>query len=258
LSDRKQLVFTPVEGLPLIQAGDDLVSVILTMSDKCGISIKDGDIYVIAQKIVSKSENRLVNLNDIQAGWKAKRLARRVGKDPRLVELILRESNEVIRAKDGKLIVEHKQGFICANAGIDHSNTRVDQGSEHFVLLLPKDSDASADRIRSGLEKTTGKRLGVLIIDSHGRAWRNGIVGTTIGISGFPALVDRRGQLDLFGFKLRITQVGAADELAAGASLLMGQADEGVPVVHVSGFPYDFRESSLQELIRSKRKDLFR
>lgn len=241
-----------------MQAGDDLVSIILTQADACGITIEDEDIFVIAQKIVSKSENRLVNLKDIQAGLKAKKLARKVDKDPRLVELILRESNEVLRAQDGKLIVEHKQGFVCANAGIDHSNTRVDQGSDHFVLLLPANGDASADHIRYGLEKATGKKLGVLIIDSHGRAWRNGTVGTTIGVSGFPALVDLRGQPDLFGFKLRITQVGAADELAAGASLLMGQADEGVPVVHVRGFPYTFRESSLQELIRSKRKDLFR
>lgn len=157
------------------------------------------------------------------------------------------------------MIVEHKNGFICANAGIDHSNVKGEWGEKiDWVLLLPKDPDLSAERIRNGLERIFGCRLGVLIIDSHGRAWRNGTVGIAIGISGFPAVVDLRGREDLFGFKLKITQVAAADELAAGASLIMGQAAEGTPVILAHGFPYNLRESNLSELIRSKELDLFR
>jgi len=153
------------------------------------------------------------------------------------------------------IIAEHRLGFICANAGIDHSNVR---GSEDWVLLLPKDPDASAAKLRSDLEQACGARIGVLIIDSHGRAWRNGTVGITIGLSGLPGVVDRRGELDLFGYEMRATDVGAADELAAGASLLMGQVAEGTPVVHVRGFPYPLRESSLDEILREIEADLFR
>ena len=184
------------------------------------------------------------------------------------MELILAESNEILRTRPGLIVVEHKQGFICANAGIDRSNVEPktseafeDFGSllgDEWVLLLPKDSDKSATELRQKLEKATGAKLGILIIDSHGRAWRNGTVGMTIGISGVPGLVDLRGDEDLFGRELKITQVGVADELAAGASLMMGQKDEGTPVIHARGFPYPLREGSLKELIRPKEMDLFR
>jgi coenzyme F420-0:L-glutamate ligase/coenzyme F420-1:gamma-L-glutamate ligase len=182
-----------------------------------------------------------------------------IDKDPRLVELILRESNAVLRTRPGTIIVEHRQGFVCANAGIDHSNV-AGEGSllEEWVLLLPEDADASATRLRSQLEAASGVRLGVLVIDSHGRAWRLGTVGVAIGISGLPGLLDLRGKSDLFGYNLRITQVGVADELAAAASLMMGQAGEGMPVIHVRGFPYTLREASLAEIIRPKEQDLFR
>ncbi len=247
------LTLTPLPNIPLIKEGDDLSKIIL---NTCNTNLQDGDIFVLAQKIVSKAEGRLVNLVDIKPSARAFQLAEKTQKDPRVVELILSESNEIIRTRPGLIIVEHKNGFICANAGIDHSN--VDGDNDEKVLLLPKDSDKSAEKIRSALEEKTSLKLGILIIDSHGRAWREGTVGVTIGISGLPGIVDMRGDKDLFGRELKITQIGAADELAAAASLMMGQSSEGKPIIHVRGFPYPLRESRLEELIRPKEKDLFR
>lgn len=253
------LVITPLLNIPLIKPGDHLGSIILAGLQVNRIGLLKGDIFVVAQKIVSKSEDRLVNLTDVHPGKMAEELAREVQKDPRFVELVLQESTSVIRKKPGTLVVEHKLGFICANAGIDHSNVEGPWGNaDDWVLLLPKDPDHSASRIRQFIQAKTKLEIGVLIIDSHGRAWRNGTTGITIGTSGVPGVVDMRGKEDLFGFKLKITQIGAADELAAAASLMMGQAREGFPVVHVRGFPYPLRESSLDELIRSREQDLFR
>jgi coenzyme F420-0:L-glutamate ligase/coenzyme F420-1:gamma-L-glutamate ligase len=186
-------------------------------------------------------------------------LAGQTGKDPRLVEVILRESREVLRTRLGAIIVEHRLGFVCASAGVDHSNMGVgaDQ-SEEFVLTLPVDPDASAHALRRRFEAAAGVQVGVMIIDSHGRAWRLGTVGVAIGLAGVPGVVDMRGWHDLYDFRLQITQVGVADELAAAASLVMGQSAEGLPVVHVRGFPYPLRDSSLSELLRSKHEDLFR
>ncbi len=223
------------------------------------LSLEDGDILVLAQKIVSKAEGRLVNLTTITPSKEAIELAGRSEKDPRLVELILRESKDVLRVRPGTIIVEHKLGFICASAGIDHSNVKgIDGNPDDWVLLLPEDPDRSALEIRRKVKIATGNRIGVLIINSHGRAWRLGTIGTAIGISGLPGVVDERGWKDLFGYKLKITIVAAADELAAAASLVMGEAAEGIPAVHVRGFPFALREGSLQELIRSKEDDLFR
>ena len=253
------LILTPLSGLPLVEQGDRLDELILTALEKAGISLADGDIFVLAQKIVSKAEGRLVNLAKIEPSQRAVELAGEIEKDPRLVELILRESREVLRTRPGAIIVEHRLGFVCANAGIDHSNVKGEgTQAEEWVLLLPEDPDRSAEAIRGQLEAASNARLGVMIIDSHGRAWRNGTVGLAIGLSGLPGLVDLRGQPDLFGYQLRITQVGAADELAAGASLVMGQAAEATPVVHVRGFPYPLREASLGELFRPKEFDMFR
>jgi coenzyme F420-0:L-glutamate ligase/coenzyme F420-1:gamma-L-glutamate ligase len=253
------LVLTPLSGLPLVEPGDRLDVSILGALDRSGISLVNGDILVLAQKIVSKAEGRLVNLAEVEPSLRAFELARQVEKDPRLVELILRESRGVLRTRAGAIIVEHRLGFVCANAGIDHSNVKAEgDQAEEWVLLLPEDPDRSADTLRRKLEAASNALLGVLIIDSHGRAWRNGTVGVTIGLSGLPGLVDLRGQPDLFGYQLRITQVGAADELAAAASLVMGQAAEATPVVHARGFPYPLREASLEELLRPKEMDLFR
>jgi F420-0:gamma-glutamyl ligase len=254
-----ELTLTTINKIPLIQSGDHLGQLIARAVEEQGISPKDGDIFVLAQKIVSKAEGRMVNLTTIEPSDAANQYAQVTGKDPRFVELVLRESNAVIRTAYNTLIVEHKNGFISANAGIDHSNVKGDWGNDQdWVLLLPVDADDSANRIREELEKHFNCRLGVLIIDSHGRAWRNGTVGTTIGISGMPGLIDLRGTADLFGFHLKITQVAAADELAAGASLMMGQAAEMTPVILAHGFPYALREGNLNELIRPKEQDLFR
>lgn len=253
------LTLTPLFGIPFIRSGDDLADFILNALDRAELALQDGDILVIAQKIVSKAEGRWVNLHTVTPSPRAIELAREIDKDPRLLELILQESNTVLRTRPGTIIVEHRRGFVCANAGIDHSNVAGEgDESEEWVLLLPEDPDASARVLRQCLETASGARLGVMIIDSHGRAWRLGVVGVAIGLSGLPGLVDLRGQTDLFGYQLRVTQIGAADELAAAASLVMGQAAEGTPVVHVRGFPYELREGCLRELLRPKEEDLFR
>jgi len=253
------LTLTALQGLPLIKPGDNLSGIIINALEQSTISLENGDILVLAQKIISKAENCLVNLATIEPGSAALELAAKSGKDPRVAELILRESNEILRVRMGSVIVEHKLGFVCANAGIDHSNVAGDGSAlEEWVLLLPKNPDESAAKIRSQLEFASGKRIGVMIIDSHGRAWRIGTVGVSIGISGLPGLVDERGWKDLFGYTLQITVVGAADELAAAASLVMGQAAEGTPAVHVRGFPFPLREGNLHELLRPKDQDMFR
>jgi coenzyme F420-0:L-glutamate ligase/coenzyme F420-1:gamma-L-glutamate ligase len=243
----------------MIRRDDNLADIIVLSLHRTNIELQDNDILVVAQKIVSKAEGRAVNLVTITPSQRAVELAQQVDKDPRIVELMLQESKEVIRTRPGTIIVEHRLGFICANAGIDHSNVAgTGDSAEEWVLLLPMEPDQSAEKMRSDIRSKTGKNVGVLIIDSHGRAWRNGTVGVAIGIAGLPGLVDLRGKPDLFDFTLRVTQIGAADELAAGASLVMGQAAEGTPVVHVRGFPYELREASLNELLRPKEQDLFR
>lgn len=249
------LALTPLTGMPMVQPGDDLAGQILAALDANAVTLQEGDILVLAQKIVSKAENRFFFLPEVLVTPEAQVLGEATGKDPHLVQLILDESSAVLRSRSGLIIVEHKLGFVCANAGIDHSNVK---GSEDWVLLLPEDPDASAARIRGTLESATGARLGVLVIDSHGRAWRNGTVGLAIGLSGVPGLVDKRGDVDLFGRELLATIIGAADELAAAASLMMGQVAEGTPVVHVRGFPYPLRDGSLKELLRDHAFDMFR
>ena len=254
-----RLSLTPLPGIPLIRVGDDLPAIILQSLDRLALDLREGDILVLGQKIVSKAEGRMVNLASVIPSGRALALAAETEKDPRMLELVLRESKAVLRTRPGTIIVEHRLGFICANAGIDHSNVAGDGTVlEEWVLLLPENPDRSAGCIRQRLEEASGVRLAVLIIDSHGRSWRMGTVGVAIGVSGMPAVVDLRGKPDLFGYNLRITQVGAADELAAAASLVMGQAAEGTPVVHVRGFPYPLREAALAELLRPEDQDLFR
>jgi coenzyme F420-0:L-glutamate ligase / coenzyme F420-1:gamma-L-glutamate ligase len=253
------LTITPIHTIPEINPGDDLARMLLECLVVENINIAENDILVITQKIVSKSENRFVNLAKITPSKKAFEMAKVSRKRPELIELILQESNKVIRIVPQTIIVEHKLGFISANAGIDHSNVgRHERKGEDWVLLLPKNPDKSAKKIRKFVNQKIGMNIGVMIIDSHGRAWRYGTVGTMIGTSGVPALVDLRGKEDLYGYKLRITRIGAADELAASASLLMGQANESIPAVHVRGFPYPLREASLKEVLRPEKRDLFR
>jgi len=254
-----RLILTPLPNIPIVQFGDDLIEIIFHGLTQGNIILQDGDILVLAQKIISKTEGRWVNLDLVQPSESTIKLANKIEKDPRLVEIILRESNQVVRTRPGTIIVEHRLGFVCANAGIDHSNVAGDgDKNEEWILLLPENPDASAKAIRKKLEEKSGAQLGVMIIDSHGRAWREGVVGVAIGLAGMPGLVDMRGKSDLFGYKLKITTIGAADELAAAASLVMGQADEATPIVHVRGFPYPLRDGSLKELLRPKEQDLFR
>ncbi len=218
---------------------------------------QDGDIVVIAQKIVSKAEGRWVRLDDVDPSPRAAELARITDKDPRMVELVLRESREVLRARPGVLIVEDVRGFICANAGIDRSNVQQDGAGER-VLLLPENPDRSADEIRRQIEARTGRHVAVIVNDSHGRAFREGTVGVAIGVSGLPALWDRRGELDLTGYTLHATVIGWADEVAAAASLLMGPAAEGVPAVAVRGLARPPGEGKARDLLRPRERDLFR
>jgi coenzyme F420-0:L-glutamate ligase / coenzyme F420-1:gamma-L-glutamate ligase len=244
-----------LEGLPEIEEGAPLASLLLAACERQGLSLETGDVLVVAQKIVSKAEGRRVELASVQPSGRALALARKVNKDPRLIELMLRESREVLRSARSVLIVEHRLGFVMASAGIDQSNV---PGAEGAVLLLPEDPDASARRLRAELRQSCGAEIGVVINDSFGRAWRNGVTGTAIGVAGLPALVDLRGRSDREGRPMQVTQVAAADEVAAAASLVMGQAEEGIPAVLVRGFPYALRESAVRELIRPRNEDLFR
>jgi coenzyme F420-0:L-glutamate ligase/coenzyme F420-1:gamma-L-glutamate ligase len=224
--------------------------------------LRDGDALVLAQKIVSKAEGRFVDLATITPSAPAVELAAVVDKDPRLCELVLRESRGVVRAKPGVLIVEHRLGLMLANAGIDHSNVEqppgTPAGTDERVLLLPEDPDRSAAELRRRLESASGARLGVVIADSLGRPWRLGAVGVAIGCSGLPSLLDLRGTADLYGRPLRVTDVGHADQLAAAASLLLGQAGEGSPAVLVRGLPPSDRDLPAKALQRPHELDLFR
>ena len=240
---RSELRLIALPGIPEVVAGASLGNLLVEAAARVQMQIQTGDVLVIAQKIVSKAEGRVVPLAGV------------ADKDPRIVELMLRESRKVLRVKPGVIIVEHKLGFVMANAGIDQSTV---PGGDAAVLLLPADPDASACKLRDALRERNGVEIGVLIIDSFGRAWRNGVTGTAIGVAGLSALVDLRGNKDREGRTLKVTQVAAADELAAAASLVMGQADEGTPAVLVRGYPYALRESSVKELLRPEAEDLFR
>jgi coenzyme F420-0:L-glutamate ligase/coenzyme F420-1:gamma-L-glutamate ligase len=252
----RQLTLTALPGIPEVVAGARLAELLLAAIGRAGEHIAAGDILVVAQKIVSKAEGRIVRLAEVTPSREAHALAQAADKDPRLAELILRESRTVLRVKHGVTIVEHRLGFVMANAGVDRSN--VGALDEEVALLLPEDPDASARRLRDEVRSTCGVETGVVINDSFGRAWRNGVSGVALGVAGVPGLVDLRGTTDRGGRALRVTQVAAADELAAAASLVMGQADEGFPAVLARGFPYPLRDGAAQELVRPRDEDLFR
>jgi coenzyme F420-0:L-glutamate ligase / coenzyme F420-1:gamma-L-glutamate ligase len=244
-------------GLPLIKAGDDLVELIASSLKRNAVEPQAQDVLVVAQKIVSKAEGRMVDLATIKPSARAIAVAADCAKDPRLVELILSESVRVVRARRNVLIVEHRFGFIMANAGVDQSNVAPEDGSAH-VLLLPENPDRSAETLRRGLARLTGIDLAVVINDSFGRPWRQGTAGVAIGVAGLPALIDLRGRPDLFGRKLEVSVIGFADEIAAAASLVMGQADEAAPVVLIRGLRWSAPESTAASIIRSPNEDLFR
>ena len=247
------LTLTGLGGIPLIAPGDDLAALAADAAADAGIPLADGDVLVVAQKAVSKAEGRTVMLADVTPGGRARALAAEVGKDPRLVELVLSESRSVLRRRPGLLIVVHRSGAILANAGIDASN--VGGGA---VLLWPEDPDASAARLRAALAARAGADVGVVVNDSVGRPWRMGTVGLAIGVAGLPGLVDLRARPDLHGRPLEVSEVALADEIAAAASLVMGQADEGRPLVVARGVPYARRDGSAAELLRPPEHDLFR
>jgi len=252
-----ELSVAALAGIPLVRRGDNIADLIMHGLANSGLALQRGDVLVIAQKIVSKAEGRHVDLRTVTPSVRANALAVEVDKDARLVEMILRESTEVVRHRKGVLVVAHRCGAVLANAGIDASNVG-SGGDDNHVLLLPENCNRSCHEIRARLAARIGIEVGVLIIDSLGRAWRNGTVGTALGAAGLPALLDLRGTPDLFGRELRATQVGIADEIAAAASLLMGQADEGTPVVLVRGLKLSDANGSANDLIRARELDLFR
>jgi len=252
-----KLTLTALTGIKLVEPGDDLCAIAVAAFSASRIVPEPGDVLVVAQKIVSKAEGRYVDLTTVEPSERAIALAAEVDKDPRFVEVVLSESKRVVRHRPGLLIVEHRLGFVMANAGIDHSNLPTRAGGER-VLLLPQNPDGSALALRTQLVDTVGTEISVIICDSFGRAWRKGTVGIALGAAGLPALIDMRGQPDLFGRELLVTETGFADEIAAAAGLLMGQADEAVPMVLVRGLGWSAPEEPAAALIRPAEHDLFR
>jgi coenzyme F420-0:L-glutamate ligase/coenzyme F420-1:gamma-L-glutamate ligase len=252
-----KLELVGVPGLPMVQAGDNLGALIAAALDRAAIRPAAGDALVVAQKIVSKAEGRMVDLSTVTPSRRAADIGAEIGKDPRLVEMILSESRRIVRQRHNVIIAEHRLGFVMANAGVDHSNVAPDDGTER-VLLLPRDPDASAEALRSRLSAQYGCEVAVIINDSFGRPWRRGTTGVALGAAGLPSLVDLRGKPDLFGRTLQVSIVGFADEIAAAASLVMGQAAEAMPVVLVRGLVWSDPPSPAQTLVRPPEEDLFR
>jgi coenzyme F420-0:L-glutamate ligase/coenzyme F420-1:gamma-L-glutamate ligase len=246
-----------LQNFPLVEPGQDIGEIVKQSLLDNDLSLEDGDIVVVAQKIISKAEGRYARLSDVSPGAEAEQLALQTDKDPRQVQLILDESRTVVRSRPGVIIVEHKLGYVHANAGIDKSNIPSDENDPQ-VLLLPEDSDASAEALCNMLSTEFAAKLAVIVNDSAGRAWRNGTVGMAIGCAGIEPVTDQVGDPDLFGRALEITEVAVADELAAAASFLMGQADEGCPVVLVRGAQWNASDSGHKPLLRPAEMDMFR
>lgn len=253
----RKLEILPLAGFPLVEPGDDLASLVQQSLEDNALQLQPGDVLVLAQKIVSKAEGRYVRLATVEPGEEALELARLADKDPRQVELILGESREVLRARPGVIIVEHRLGYVHANAGIDKSNIPF-HPEDPQVLLLPLDPDASAAKLCGALQARSGPEIAVIINDSAGRAWRNGTVGMAIGTAGIEPLSNQIGDPDLFGRELEVTEVAVADELAAAASFVMGQADEACPAVLIRGARWRAAAGGSESLIRAREMDLFR
>ncbi len=249
--------FFALPGIPLVEPGDDLATILAKALSESKVGLCDGDVLVVAQKIVSKAEGRYVKLDDVKPSERAVEIAQRTGKDERRVEVILSESDEIVKLGPQLVIAAHKLGFVMANAGIDESNINHEDGADR-VLLLPRDPDGSAAELKRRLDATFGVSAAVIINDSFGRPWRNGVVGVAVGAAGLPSLVDRRGARDLFGRELRVTEIAVADELASAASLLMGQADEAIPAVLARGLHFEAPSRPAAALIRDRERDLFR
>ena len=278
----RPLTLTPLAGIPIVREGDDVAGLVGDALDAAGIVPADFDVVVVTQKIVSKAEGRRVRLADVEPSPRAVELGASLGKDPRMVEIVLGESSEVVACGHGVLITEHRSGHVMANAGVDRSNvggSGVDEpgndveiddeaaveeavageaSAGETVLLLPRDPDASAAALHHALEARFGCRLAVVIGDSVGRAWRHGVTGIAIGAAGLPSLTDLRGAPDLFGEPLKVTLTGFADQIASAANLVAGEADEGVPAVHVRGLSWNDAPAPARALVRERECDLFR
>lgn len=260
ISCASRLVFTALEGVPVVRPGDDLAAQALDALRRTSLSVERGDVVVVTSKVISRAEGRFVDLATVTPSPRAETLAAQVRKDSRLVELILRESGSVSRAVAGTLIVRHRLGFVSANAGVDASNARppdVPDGSGPWVLLLPLDPDASAQKIREAIRRVTDVDVGIVVTDSHGRPFRAGTVGVAIGVAGLPPLWDQRGKLDLQGRALETTVTALADQLAAAADLVAGQAAEGRAFVHVRGLAYAPDDAAAATLVRAPDRDLY-
>ncbi len=242
-----------IKGLPIIKPGDDLASMIVEGAKKSGVGIKDGDVIIITHVAVARAEGKIIRLEDIEPSELAKRIAEEVGKDPRHVEVILRESKSILRIHNGIIISRTKHGIICANAGVDASNASEDGG----VVTLPDDPDLSARRIRERIERLTGSRVAVIISDTQGRPFRRGLINVAIGCSGIQPLWDRRGEVDLFGRVLRSKITCVADELCSAAELVIGQAAEGIPVAIIRGYKYVRDEVPASIILRERHEELF-
>ena len=244
----------PLKGMPIIEPGDDLVKLTLESLESMDMSPKDKDVYVYSHVIVSRSEGKLVDLNDVKPSRAALNFAEFTGKDPKIVEVVLGESRAIRRMSPGVIIAETKHGFVCANAGVDKSNVP----GETIVAPLPDDPDESAAIIRRKIKEQTGCDVGVIVCDTHGRAHRDGEINVTIGASGFQVIRDRRGEKDLFGYELKVKRTAVADELASAAELVIGQSDEAIPAALIRGYDIEFsNESTASQLVRPREKDLF-
>lgn len=255
MCEPQKIEIIPVLHVPLIKDGDDVPQILLDCLKKSGITLKDSDVIVIAQTIISKAEGNIVDLREIEPSQKALEFAEKTGKDPRVCELIVREAVEIVRLGNGPIIAETKQGIVCASCGIDHSNV---SGDKDHVILLPDDPDASADAIRKFILEKTGKDVAVIINDTQGRPLRAGAVGTAVGLSGLVPIWVRAGESDLYGYVLEASPIAIADELASAASILQGQSDEGIPAVVIRGAVYVRGEGTAKGLLRDRERDLFR
>jgi len=253
VAEAPQLHLIGLVGLPEIRPGDDLSSLIIEAARRQGTGVQDGDVLVVTQKVVSKAEGRLVDLKEVRPSARARRLAKATGRDPRLVEVILRESRRIVRQEGPVIITETKHGFVCANAGVDASNV----GGGDLVALLPEDSDRSAEAIRQAVQEQAGVSVAVIISDTFGRPWREGHTNVAVGVAGMRPLRDYVGQRDPFGYELRVSTMAVADELAGAAEPVMGKLSR-IPVVIVRGFAFEPGAGTAQELIRPPERDLFR
>ena len=252
------VTLTPLAGIPIVREGDDVARLVGDAMERVGIAPADFDVVVVTQKILSKAEGRRVRLADVEPSPRARELATALDKDPRMIEVVLGESNEVVAHGHGVLITEHRSGHVMANSGVDRSNVGHSSGDDEEVLLLPLDADASAAALARALEARFGCRIAVVVSDSVGRAWRHGVAGIAIGAAGLPSLTDLRGEPDLFDVPLKVTLTGLADQIASAANLVAGEGAQGVPAVHVRGLAWNAAPAPARTLVRERERDLFR